>query len=193
MSLNGHFKLWAQARSQRAIHRPEIEQRNCNTTRLPHSTTSTTAATTPSTRPSKPGLGPLASPFVASFPCPGPLAPYLTSAEMNTGPSAIIHARAAGLFHPNQTSPYPAAVPAALSCTSGQFDCLAGPQPNLADLSEEHDPRVGSPQLQPRFGSSCCRGPSLTKFPQSGKPPTPACLGLPQCFCTCISATTNME
>lgn len=30
------------------------------------------------------------------------LAPYLTSAEMNMGPIAIIHARATGLFHPNQ-------------------------------------------------------------------------------------------
>lgn len=67
--LDGDFKLWAQARgAQRTIHRPEIEQRDPQ-----HDTTTTTTPSIP-LEPRGPylGLGLLASPTVASFPCPGP-------------------------------------------------------------------------------------------------------------------------
>ena len=87
---------------------PEMEQRNwlllLHTTR--HDTTTTTTRR-PSIRASTPE--PWSWPWASGWPhqlwphFPArALAPYPESAEMNMGPYAIIHARATGLFHPNQ-------------------------------------------------------------------------------------------
>lgn len=113
------------------------------------------------------------------------LAPYLTSAEMNMGPSAIIHAWAAGLFHPNQP------LHTLLRFRARTFNSTDWARNQISPISPSSTTRrEGNLQLQPRLPRPRAGSQAITKFPHSGRTPTSACL-LFASACTCIGSPAS--